>query len=1015
MSTRGFVAAYLGVMAAAVAMLLLWPASWLVTVAAVTATAVTGILFGVRRHRPQRARAWLFLAAALVCNAAARVVYVLLPGQLGTLKPWIWVAFALHLVMLVFLIAGLLGLAKPNVHGPVALIDATIVILGAGLVAGLFVALPYARRPGLTGLEVAVRDAYMLRDIVILAVLINFVTAVRWSSSTVLLAIGVGALLSYDATVRLGQAYGTWAAGSPALLLWLLFLVAIGAAALVPSMASFDVPVSPDKVEVATLRLGLVAVAALIPSAVLIGGAFSVRPWYQPLLVAISTVVLVLVLARVVDVAVRLRRQIRGERVLRDGIADLAASTDAEAVTTALDRAVRRLVSPGATYSLTLAPSGTLGSEQAPVGGRGPTLAIPMAGTGSASGAHEATTVDGFRSGRGVDGPSTVLVRSDRASLQALHPTLDVLATQAGLTLERLRLQDEVTRQSRDAYFRTLVQNSAEAILIVDDNNRIEYASPSSESIFGRVPEHGVALPGLVERAGRANAERFLRRTRAGPAAAKPPVTDEWTVLAADGTPARVEVSGQDVRDDPTIAGLIVTLRDITERRRLEHEVQWRFVHDSLTGLDNRLPFSDRLDAAMTRAATGNALVGVLDVDLDDLKVINDRYGHGAGDVVLTTMGERMRDFVGDDQEHARIMAARLGGDEFAVLLADLADRSVADDVAAQLVDTLGQPIDVGGHVVTCTASIGVATTSEDSATATELLRNADLALYAAKGSGKGQWRHYESWMRRTFIARMELRSSLEHAIADDALSLDYQPIVDLEYGSPVGFEALLRWQHPTRGTLSPDQFIDVAEESRLIVPIGEWVLGTAMRAAQTWLTGPDLSPYIGVNVSAQQFRTPGFPAAVRRLLASTGLPPQRLMLEITESLLLHDNQSVWNDMQRLRAMGVQIAIDDFGTGYSALSYLRQIPLDAVKLDRTFIQPMVSSTQQRELIEGIVKLSGVLGLRVIAEGIETGTQRDLALGVGCAYGQGYLFSRPIPAIDARHWLLAQPRGRRPDE
>jgi diguanylate cyclase (GGDEF)-like protein/PAS domain S-box-containing protein len=1011
MSTRGFVAAYLGVIAAAMAMLLLWPATWLVAVWAVTATAVAGIVVGVRRYRPQRTRAWLFLAAALVCNAAARVVYVLLPGQLGTLKPWVWVAFVLHLVMLVFLIAGFFGLAKSNVHGRVALIDATIVILGAGLVAGLFIALPYARRPGLTGLEVAVRDGYMLRDVIILAVLINFVTAVRWSSSALLLTIGVVALLSYDATVRLGQDNGTWAAGNPALLLWLLFLVAMGAAALVPSMASFDAPVSPDNVEVATLRLGLVAVAALLPSAVLIGGAFSIRPWYQPLLVGVATLVLVLVLVRVVDVAVHLRRQIRRERVLRDGIADLAASTDAAAVTTALDHAVRRLISPGASYSLTLTPSDTPGAEQQPVGGRGPTLAIP---TGPASGRLETTTVDGLRPALGGGRPPTVLVRSDRTSLQALQPTLGALATQAGLTLERLRLQDEVTRQSRDAYFRTLVQNSAEAILIVDDNNRIQYASPTSESIFGRVPGPGVALPGLVDRVGRANAEGFLSRTRAD-AAAKPAGTDEWTVLAADGNPARVEVSVQDVRDDPTIGGLIVTLRDVTERRRLEYEVEQRFVHDSLTGLDNRLPFSDRLDAAMTRAATGDGLVGVLDVDLDDLKVINDGFGHRAGDVVLTTMGERMRNFVGDDREHARIMAARLGGDEFAVLLADLADQSGADYAAAQLVDTLGQPIDVGGHVVTCTASIGVATTSEDSDTATELLRNADLALYAAKGAGKGRWRHYESWMRRTVMARLELRSSLEHAIADGALSLEYQPIVDLEDGSPVGFEALLRWQHPTHGRLSPDQFIDVAEESGLIVPIGEWVLGTAMQAARNWLTGPDISPYIGVNVSARQFRTPGFLAGVRRLLADTGVPPQRLMLEITESLLLHDNENVWNDMQRLRAEGVRIAIDDFGTGYSALSYLRQIPLDVVKLDRTFIQPMVSSAQQRELIEGIVNLSRVLGLQVIAEGIETDTQRDLALGVGCTYGQGYLFSRPIPEEDARQWLLAQSQAGRPHE
>jgi len=320
----------------------------------------------------------------------------------------------------------------------------------------------------------------------------------------------------------------------------------------------------------------------------------------------------------------------------------------------------------------------------------------------------------------------------------------------------------------------------------------------------------------------------------------------------------------------------------------------------------------------------------------------------------------------------------------------------------------LGEPVDVDGREVTCRASVGVAMTSQGADSATELLRNADLALYAVKGSGKGRWRHYESWMRRTVMARLELRASLERAVDDKELLLHYQPIMDLDVGAPVGFEALVRWQHPTQGLLFPDQFIDVAEESGLIVPIGLWVLATAMRDAQRWpeITGSE--PYVGVNVSARQFRGRSFTADVRDLLKETGLAPHRLMLEITESLLLRDDDSVWQEMQVLRGLGVRIAIDDFGTGFSSLSYLRRVPLDVVKLDRQFIQTMTDSPQQRELVEGIVRLTNVLGLQVVAEGIETDEERALAIRVGCRFGQGYLFSRPMPVRDVHQWLAAQP-------
>ncbi len=322
------------------------------------------------------------------------------------------------------------------------------------------------------------------------------------------------------------------------------------------------------------------------------------------------------------------------------------------------------------------------------------------------------------------------------------------------------------------------------------------------------------------------------------------------------------------------------------------------------------------------------------------------------------------------------------------------------------------EPFTVNGNQIHASASIGVSTTA-DAVDSSDLLRQADLALYVAKGEGKGRWRRYQSALHTRIVERLALRAELDRAISDDALALSYQPIISLDGGRTVSFEALVRWHHPTRGLILPNQFIDVAEESGLIVPMGNWVLANALRAAAewrdmaangngTWLNGD--APYVSVNVSARQFRTAGFPDRVHQELAAAGLPTSALMLEITESLFLHDDDQVWSDLAALRGAGIRIAIDDFGTGYSSLSYLRQVPVDVVKVDRSFINAMSSSTQQRALVEGIVRLADTLGLDVIAEGIERAVDRDLLASIGCDFGQGYLFSEPLTEKDAMSGL-----------
>jgi EAL domain-containing protein (putative c-di-GMP-specific phosphodiesterase class I) len=301
---------------------------------------------------------------------------------------------------------------------------------------------------------------------------------------------------------------------------------------------------------------------------------------------------------------------------------------------------------------------------------------------------------------------------------------------------------------------------------------------------------------------------------------------------------------------------------------------------------------------------------------------------------------------------------------------------------------------------------VGVAI-SADAQDAPDLLRQADLALYLAKSEGKHQWRRYNAGLHTALLHRLELRAALERAVTDEAFLLHFQPIVDLADGSAVGFEALLRWDHPERGAVAPGEFIEVAEASGLIVPIGTWVLRTAVAAAAGWRrTWPGGTPYVSVNVSARQFRAPGFVDGVRAALADAALPPAGLLLEITESLLVRDDERVWGDLAALQALGVRVAIDDFGTGYSSLSYLRQMPVDVLKIDRSFVRTMAASPQQAALVDGIVRLAHTLGLAVVAEGVEEQAQAELLRAMGCRQAQGFLFARPAPAGELTPWLAA---------
>jgi diguanylate cyclase (GGDEF)-like protein len=437
----------------------------------------------------------------------------------------------------------------------------------------------------------------------------------------------------------------------------------------------------------------------------------------------------------------------------------------------------------------------------------------------------------------------------------------------------------------------------------------------------------------------------------------------------------------------------------------LEEQLRHEALHDPLTGLGNRLLFHDRLSHAASQAARNPQTMAVLMLDLDGFKDVNDTLGHAAGDQLLCEVADRLSRTLrpGDT-------IARMGGDEFAVLL-ERPDPGVAESVASRILAGLRAPVDICGRSIVPRGSMGVASGMTDRTTADGMLRGADLALYEAKVRGKGGYAVFQEGMQQAAIQRVELENDLRRAVRQGELLLHYQPIVEVPSGRVSGAEALVRWQHPTRGLVPPNDFIPVAEASDLVLDVGRWVLWEAARQLRTWQDQfpPPFAFTLSVNVATRQLLSPWFVPEVRRVLEETNVDPSSLILEITEGALMSDGGQIEETMSELRALGVRLAIDDFGTGWSSLSRLRAFPVDKLKIDRSFVREIAAGDDPAPLIAAIVAMAHGLGLTLVAEGVETLEQLACLYGLGCEEVQGYLLSRPITA-DQLGGLVAAPGG-----
>ncbi|WOH51503.1 EAL domain-containing protein [Bradyrhizobium sp. sBnM-33] len=571
----------------------------------------------------------------------------------------------------------------------------------------------------------------------------------------------------------------------------------------------------------------------------------------------------------------------------------------------------------------------------------------------------------------------------------------------------RLKKQYELGKEQEEALrirnfqFDTAINNMSQGLCFFDSDHRLIVCNDRFVEMYDIAPERvspGMSLVEIVDL--RFEAGSFPAMTR-----------DEylqWRTNVAVSNEAKDSIvelkNGRTfkIRHRPMPGGgWVATHEDITEQRQSEVKIEYMAHHDALTDLANRVLLNNRLEYALGRVS-GGEMVAVHHLDLDQFKAVNDTFGHPCGDKLLRSVAERLRRLVGDSDT-----IARMGGDEFVIVQATISDPADATSLAQGVIDALSEPYEIDGQQAVIGVSIGISVGPGDGSNPDKLLRNADLALYRAKSDGRSTFRFFEPAMDLQMQTRRIMEQDLRKALPAGEFELHYQPVVNLASKEISGFEALIRWNHPTKGMISPAAFIPLAEEIGFIVPMGEWVIRQACATAAQW---PD-NLHVAVNISAIQFRSPGLMQVIVGALAASGLAPTRLEIEITETVLLHNKEATLAVLHQLRALGIRIAMDDFGTGYSSLTYLQSFPFDKIKIDRSFVKNITENSSSLNIVRAVAALANGMGMTATAEGVETAEQLHSIASEGCTEMQGFLFSKPLPAFEIeRQFLSGRGRG-----
>jgi diguanylate cyclase (GGDEF)-like protein/PAS domain S-box-containing protein len=982
---------------------------------------VVAIVVGIRMHRPQaKAAWWLFVLGQFLFFAGDLYTYSY-PKVFGADVGFPSTGDALYLLVYPALMGGLLLLVRrrnPR-RDPAALVDALILTIGIGLLSWVFLIAPNIHLSGLSWLAKSVSIAYPLGDVLLLAVAIRLaVDAGKRAPAFFLLAGSIVCLLATDSAYNLALLQNTYNHQLIYDLGWILYYVLWGAAALHPSMRVLEEPATDSRPRLTSLRLSLLGAACLIAPSIRFFQSLG-NPDVLVLIVA-SAVLFLLVVIRMAGLVRQEERIVSRERALRGAGTKLVGAAGYEQIYEAAIAGVRQLLGEDPCVHLALlrdsGPVVAASSQDCDWALTEPTFEWLQANARRVRIPY-LELPRWARTELRFEGGHTVLltplsIRSEVRGLlvanshdevsEEVANSFEALGLQVSLAVEGASLAADLHRRQSEARFRSLVAHSSDLITVLDAHGVVTYQSPSVERVLGYGADEveGTQFDWLLSEADRPRLRSLISGDGSGSSEAH---TLECSLTHKNGTSLRFEVQHTDLLHDEHVRGIVLNSRDVSERKEFEDQLAHQAFHDPVTGLANRALFSDRVEHALMRSQRGFPDIAVVFIDLDDFKTVNDSLGHAAGDEVLQEVARRLRIAVRPTDT-----VARFGGDEFAVLLEGVNDSAMAADAAARILHALELAYEIDGKQVFPRASVGICLVDREDAVpeAAELLRNADVAMYMAKRDSKGSYRVFEPAMHERVVERLELRAELQQSIENDQLELHYQPVVRLEGHEIVGVEALLRWRHPTRGTIPPNQFIPLAEETGLIVAMGRWVLNEACREGVEVQTRFEREAplTISVNLSVRQLQSDSIVSDVRCALETSGLPPESLVLEITESVMMSDTDFAVQRLDDLKALGVRLAMDDFGTGYSSLSYLSRFPVDILKMDRSF----VGAGENVALQSAIIALGASLELDVVAEGIELPEQEQSLHDLGCEIGQGFLFARPMPSSDLAAYLAGRP-------